>query len=203
LRSTTPIQVRGMCQDDLSWVIKYGASKHSGRLSRHLAVHSRCGEDYAQVCPTGWLQNSDGSCQAPTKMPHAYSGPCEPVVSFANVSLKDSDEIKKTFAAKCGAKFCAKEESQRPASSSRDGSCPIGWILVGEITPHCFGFSYTGPCRPVIAVQDLHRIGHAAFGNICHTEQAVPPGGVKAPEHSAKTQMLSGPLLASGLILAQ
>jgi hypothetical protein len=55
----------------------------------------------------------------------------------------------------------------------------------------------------VVAVQDFHRIGHAAFGKICNTEMAVPPGGVKAPENSAKTEMLSGPLLASGLILGQ
>merc|ERR1711972_130394 len=55
--------------------------------------NSRCGEDYAQVCPTGWLQNSDGSCRAPTKMPQAYAGPCEPVVTFANVSTKDSVEV--------------------------------------------------------------------------------------------------------------
>jgi len=164
---------------------------------------SRCGEDYAQACPTGWLQNSDGSCQAPTKMPGAYAGPCEPVVTFANVSMKDSVETKKAFAAKCGVEFCAQEESLGSTSSSSDGSCPIGWILVGETAPHCFGPSYTGPCRPVIAVQDLLRIGHAAFGKICHTEQAVPPGGVKAVESSAKTQMVSGPVLASGLILGQ
>jgi len=164
---------------------------------------SRCGEDYAQVCPTGWLQNSDSSCQAPTKMPRAYAGPCQPAVTFANVSMEDVVETKKTFAAKCGVEFCAQEESLRPTPSSSDGSCPIGWILVGEIAPHCFGSSYTGPCRPVVAVQDLLRIGHAAFGKVCHTEQAIPPGGVKAPEHSAKSHMLSGPLLPSGLILGQ
>jgi len=125
------------------------------------------------------------------------------MVTFANVSTKDSVEVKKTFAAKCGVEFCAQEESVQLTSSSPDSSCPIGWILVGEIAPHCFGASYTGPCRPVVAVKDFQRIGHAAFGRICNTEMAVPPGGVKAPEHSTKTQMLSGPLLPSGLILGQ
>ena len=119
------------------------------------------------------------------------------------MSMEDLVETKKTFAAKCGVDFCAQEESLRPTPSSSDGSCPIGWVLMGEIAPHCFGSSYTGPCRPVVAVQDLLRIGHAAFGKVCHTEQAIPPGGVKAPEHSAKSHMLSGPLLPSGLILGQ
>lgn len=160
---------------------------------------SRCEKDYAQACPTGWLQNIDASCQVAKRRERV--GPCEPVVIFANSSMTNAVEGKKTFAAKCGVEFCAQEETLQSAASNSAELCPHGWIPVGEIALHCVGLAYTGPCRPVVAMQDLLDIGHAAFGKTCNTEWVSPPRGVEALIQQAKTPLLSGPLLPSGLIL--
>ena len=130
--------------------------------------------DVSQPCPTGWFVNGD-ACDAPTRGPGQYHGPCEPHVAF---TAADPASAKREFAVSgylscssagslyfvldqglCGVEFCAPDldESSPPAVQPLDvAPCPkgVGLVITQRdaqcLTGHAQGWMTVGSLKRVV-----------------------------------------------------
>merc|ERR1712048_1294378 len=187
-----------------------GAEKLAGIVDKR-ELCARCGsaaaypcmdpcmnQNYAQPCPQDWLR-IDGYCVAP----HRYRGPCLPSQNLAGLA----DEDKRSWSKACQAPFpCQSEASTEVMACDPAHSCPDGWSLVGDTIEHCrAGSDYKGPCRPVMALAEIKKVGTRRFAQTCSVTwsdcaRTVRPELVQqgSSEISSTSASIAGPIADDG-----
>merc|ERR1712066_664041 len=78
-----------------------------------------------------------------------------------------SSADKREWAAMCEVTFPCETGAADTTTCDEVEACPEGWVHVGSLHPHCYGTSYEGPCRPLISISELGRIGNDVFEQEC------------------------------------
>jgi len=103
--------------------------------------------DYEAKCPLGWIEMSNGFCQAPASF--AVSSQCPEQISFENASPSE----KESFSLLCNVDFPFIERG----NCKRDltSRCPIGWLDVNDGVNCEAPESYAGKCERIAAYGKL------------------------------------------------
>lgn len=149
-----------------------------------------CAQDFGLQCPTGWASVS-GVCTAPS----TYTGPCVP---FADLSEASASQ-REVYSTLCQVEFCTGSGGE-----SRCGdwnACPDGWnhLTGGARGGYCESAAYNGPCRPLVSIDDLGRIGHAEYMKKCDVSIQCASA---ADGRDSSLPFISGPVGPEGDILS-
>jgi len=128
----------------------------------HWPCRKSCEEDFGQPCPEDWVL-SDGICEVGNR---PYNGPCAPFANLNNLTIQD----KMQYGALCQLQFPCQPKVL--ANSIADcvpsaAPCPEGWIRKGSRLGVCHGAQYKGPCRPVVTIADIAKVGKIKFMEMC------------------------------------
>lgn len=158
-----PLRYNGPCLASARMVDAQFKEDFAARCGVRWACQKSCEEDFDALCPSDW-ELIGGMCVASS----VYTGPCAP---FQNLVQFDQRE-KRNFAAACEVDFCrsgaaaSKLEKER-CGPSQTQLCPDGWLRIGSSIDYCFGPIYAGPCRPLISVDELEKIGKEIYMTTC------------------------------------
>merc|ERR1712107_61804 len=131
-------------------------------------------------------------------MPNSYTGPCLP---FANlIGLTEAE--KAHYATLCDVQFPCSAPAIAELCEPVDAPCPIGWDYKGSEKGVCHSSEYTGPCRPLIFVDQIQANGKSSFMEMCDVLWACKQQQAdRVPATGQPSSILhSGPINADGRI---
>lgn len=163
-----------------------------------------------------FLHASSSSTSEPGFKPRRFASAFASRRGIGEPPAEEADEVKYWLDTDVEAKFASQRPAAfqpqqppivlvEPAASApwgdcepTDDPCPKGWLQKGTSTPICEGAAYHGPCRPVMTVDAIEKIGKIKFMERCNVDWDCKPDPPQPPGPTLVSP--GGPMLESGPI---